>query len=313
MGRGGRGKIETDKVEILSGVRFGRTIGSPIALKINNLDYDNWQNKNASVVAPRPGHADLAGALKYHFDDIRNVIERSSARETVVRVVVGAICRKFLEEFDIKINSRIIQIGKVQWFKPLNSKDMEKVILEAAKRKDTLGGVIEVTAQNVPPGLGSYIQWDRRLEGKLAQVLMSIPSVKAVEIGEGIKNASLFGSCVHDEIYFDQDKNKYYRKTNRAGGIEGGISNGEDIICRIFLKPLSTLGKPLRTINIRTKKEIEATAERSDICAVPRTGVIGEAAVAFVLCEDFLEKFGGDSFYEIKRNFLSYLRYLSYL
>lgn len=163
MGRGGRGKIETDKVEILSGVRFGRTIGSPIALKINNLDYDNWQNKNASVVAPRPGHADLAGALKYHFDDIRNVIERSSARETVVRVVVGAICRKFLEEFDIKINSRIIQIGKVQWFKPLNSKDMEKVILEAAKRKDTLGGVIEVTAQNVPPGLGSYIQWDRRL------------------------------------------------------------------------------------------------------------------------------------------------------
>lgn len=310
LGRGGRGKIETDKVEILSGVRSGKTIGSPIALLIKNLDYVNWQEKTAPVVNPRPGHADLAGSLKYGFDDMRNVLERSSARETVMRVAVGAICKKFLSEFAISIKSRIIQIGNVQWFKPIDYKELEKVILEAVKRKDTLGGVIEITSQNVPPGLGSYAQWDKRLDGRLSQILMSIPSVKAVEIGEGIKNASLFGSDVHDEIYYDGKKQKFYRITNRAGGIEGGIANGEDIICRIYLKPLSTLGNPLNTTDIQTKEKTKALIERSDICVVPRAGVISEAAVAFVLADAFLDKFGGDSVVESIRNFEGYMKLL---
>lgn len=330
FGRGGRGKIETDKVEILSGIRFGKTLGSPITLMVKNLDFENWKigmstgaklihpkgdiaSHLRKITNPRPGHADLAGSLKYHFEDVRNVLERASARETVMRVAVGAICKKFLSQFAIKISSRIIQIGKVQWFKSLDYKEMEEVILEATKRKDTLGGVIEVTAKNVPIGLGSYVQWDKRLDGRLSQVLMSIPSVKVVEIGEGIKNASLFGSHVHDEIYYDKIKRKYYRKTNRAGGIEGGISNGEDIVCRIFLKPISTLGNPLNTIDIKTKEKKRAVIERSDICVVPRVGVIGEAVISFVLADVFMEKFGGDHILETERNYLSYLSNLGNL
>lgn len=330
MGRGGRGKIEDDKVKILSGVRHGKTLGSPIALLVENQDFVNW-NKTMNIepleskgvkllhprgdvashigiiTNPRPGHADLAGSLKYHFDDIRNVLERASARETVMRVAVGAICKKFLSEFNIKISSRIIQIGKVQWFKSLNYKEMEEVILEATKRKDTLGGVIEVIAKNIPVGLGSYVHWDKRLDGKLAGSLMSIPSVKAVEIGDGIANASYLGSDAHDEIYYEKIR-KFYRQTNRAGGIEGGISNGEDIICRIYLKPLSTLGEPLNTVDIKTKKKVKALIERSDICVVPRAGVIAESMVAFVLADTVLEKFGGDSLAETKRNFAAYLK-----
>ncbi|MBI4990817.1 chorismate synthase [Candidatus Gottesmanbacteria bacterium] len=324
LGRGGRGKIETDEVEILAGVRFGKTLGSPIALMVKNLDSENWKVKMSigakpnhleggltwhvnTITNPRPGHADLSGSLKYNFDDIRNVIERASARETVMRVAIGAICKKFLTEFDIAISSQIIQIGKVQLSKSFDSKKIEEVILDATKRKDTLGGVIEIIAQNVPPGLGSYVQWDKRLDGKLAGSLMSIPSVKAVEIGDGIANASYLGSEVHDEIYYDK-KRKFYRQTNRAGGIEGGVSNGEDIICRIYLKPLSTLGKPLNTVDIKTKKKTEALIERSDICVVPRAGVIAESMIAFVLADAFLEKFGGDSLSETKRNFAAYLR-----
>ncbi len=333
VGRGGRGKIETDRVEILSGVRLGKTIGSPIALQIKNLDYINWQEimgiepgvklfhlKGGTalhlpkITNPRPGHADLAGILKYHFDDVRNVLERASARETVMRVAVGAVCKKFLSEFGILISSRITQIGKVKWAKSVNFQEMEEVILEATKRKDTLGGVIEITAKKVPAGLGSYIQWDKRLDGKIAQALMSIPSVKAVEIGDGIVNTKKYGSEVHDEIYYrSSGPTRYYRKTNRAGGIEGGVSNGEDIVCRIFLKPISTLGKPLITIDIKTKEKTRAVIERSDICVVPRAGVIGDAMVAFVLADALLEKFGGDSLLETKHNFQSYLSNLNHL
>jgi chorismate synthase len=276
---------------------------------VNNHDSENWDKK---VTAPRPGHADLAGALKYGFDDIRNVIERASARETVMRVAVGAVCKKFLREFDIQITSCIIQIGNmITSARPSKSfiLSMEKLIVEAAKKKDTLGGVIEVMAKKVPPGLGSYTHWDRRLDGRLAHHLMTIPSVKAVEIGEGIAASSKFGSEVHDEIFYKDGK--FVRKTNRAGGIEGGISNGEDIIIRVFHKPIPTLGKPLRTVDINTKKPTKALIERSDICAVPRAGVISESAIAFVLADCILEKFGGDSLKETKRNFYSYIKFLS--
>ncbi len=323
-GRGGRGRIEKDNVKILSGILHGKTIGSPIALLIENLDFFSWKDRiNSPVTNPRPGHADLAGILKFGLDNVRSVIERASARETVMRVAVGAICKKFLSEFEIGIASHTTQIGKV---KLLVKKDnfeliknvfltdpdthcidkqtsllMKKEIIQATAEKDTLGGIVEIIAHNVPTGLGSYIQWDKRLDGIIAQALMSIPSVKAVEIGDGINNASRFGSMVHDEIFY---RNKvFFRKTNRSGGIEGGISNGEDIVCRIFLKPISTLGKPLRTVDIRTKKESRGLIERSDICVVPRAGVIAESMLAFVLSNVFLEKFGGDSVNEAKRNY----------
>lgn len=334
LGRGGRGKIENDRVRILSGVRHGITLGSPIILFVENQDFFNWQESMSvespkrigaklnhppggialhldRITNPRPGHADLPGVQKYGFSDVRNVLERASARETVMRVAVGAVCKKLLLEFNIKIFSRIIQIGKVQLFKSLDYKEMEEIILETTKRKDTLGGVIEITVQNVPPGLGSYIQWDKRLDGKLAQALMSIPSVKAVEIGEGIANASKFGSEVHDEIFYGN--NRYFRKTNRAGGIEGGVTNGEDIICRVFHKPISTLGNALSTIDILSKKPAKAVVERSDTCVIPRAGVISESMMAYILADSFLEKFGGDSIIETKRNYLSYISNLNHL
>lgn len=348
-GRGGRGQIEKDQVKILSGVRHGKTLGSPIALLVENQDFANWKDKMDSshplgdiashlrVTNPRPGHADLAGTLKYHFDDIRNVLERASARETIMRVAVGAVCKKLLSEFKVEIASHTIQIGKITlervgpWKGPTlfnkikqiyetdpeircvdltTSKKMKQAILEATKKKETLGGVIELVAHNVPPGLGSYVHYDRKLDGRLAKALMSIHSVKAVEIGEGVKISSQFGSEVHDEIFYSK---KFYRKTNRAGGIEGGVSNGQDIIARVYHKPLSTLGKPLNSIDIKTKKPSKALVERSDICVVPRAGVISEGMVAFVLAQAFLEKFGGDSLVEIQRNFENYLSDLSNL
>src|SRR3989344_2093063 len=326
-GRGGRGMIEKDQVRILSGVRFGKTLGSPIALLVENLDFANWAGKtDIEETTPRPGHADLAGAIKYGFNDIRNVLERSSARESIMRVAIGAICKKFLEEFEIEIASHTIQIGQIKLSKeivqfdeiknvfnsdpethcvdPTTSKKMKLAILDATKSKNTLGGIIEVIAHNVPPGLGSYVHFDRKLDGRIAQALMSIPSVKAVEIGEGITNSSKLGSEVHDEIFFSNGK--YHRKTNRAGGIEGGVTNGEDIICRVYHKPISTLGQPLNTVDILTKKPTKALIERSDICVVPRAGVISEAMLAYVLSQAFLEKFGRDSISEIKRNFEGY-------
>ncbi|MBI2611145.1 chorismate synthase [Candidatus Gottesmanbacteria bacterium] len=346
-GRGGRGKIETDQVSILSGIRFGKTLGSPIALLVDNMDFLNWLGKmdiedNPKInkdeikkTTPRPGHADLAGIQKYGFDDIRNVLERASARETIMRVAVGAICRKFLSEFDIEIASHTIQIGQIKLnknsvqFEEIKnvfntdpeihcidkniSEKMKQAILEATKSKDTLGGVVEVIAHNVPVGLGSHVHYDRKLDGRLAQSLMSIPSVKAVEIGTGIENASRFGSEVHDEIYYKPKGptlNRYFRKTNRAGGIEGGISNGEDIIAKVFHKPLSTLNQPLNSVDIQTKQSSKALVERSDVCVIPRAGVISESMVAFVLAQAMLEKFGGDNINETKRNYDSYIKSL---
>lgn len=334
-GRGGRGSIETDHVEILSGVRFGKTLGSPIALQIENRDYANWtermNHEDIPLHTPRPGHADLSGILKYNFTDARNVLERASARETVMRVAVGAVARVFLSQFHIEIASHTIQIGSVRLksttapFEKIKNvfendpltrcidletrKKMQEEILIATKNKNTLGGVIEIIAHNVPVGLGSHVHYDRKLDGRLAQALMSIPSVKSVEIGDGVANASKLGSEVHDEIFFESGH--YVRKTNRAGGIEGGISNGNDIICRVFHKPISTLGNPLKTVDIKTHEEKQAFIERSDICVVPRAGVISESMIAFVLADSFLEKFGGDSIIEIQRNFEGFIKQIT--
>lgn len=341
-GRGGRGKIETDQVEILSGVRFGKTLGSPIALMVRNLDFANWKGKMdiedidvdkefLKVSNPRPGHADLTGALKYSFDDVRNVLERASARETIMRVAVGAVTKQLLKHFGIEIASHTVQIGAIKLNRaPENFREiqkagqvspdihcidsdiaqqMEKAILDARMQKDTLGGVVEIVAHNVPVGLGSYVHYDRKLDGRLAQVLMSIQSVKAVEIGEAVINATKSGSQVHDEIFFEAGR--YKRKTNRAGGIEAGMSNGQDIICRVYHKPISTLGQPLKTVDMKTHQETVALIERSDVCVIPRAGVISEAAVAYVLADAFLEKFGCDSMNEIAANFKGYIKTLT--
>ncbi len=333
FGRGGRKQIEKDKAEILAGVRYGKTLGSPVALMVKNLDFANWREAMSieeaktpapKVTKPRPGHADLAGAIKYGQDDIRNVSERASARETVSRVMVGAVVRKMLAEFSIKIASHTVRIGKVKLDKSdygfnevakvfdsdpgircidrATSAKMKKAIEEAAARKDTLGGVVEVMARGVPVGLGSVMHYDRRLDGRIAQALMSIPSAKAVEIGNAVSGSTRFGSQFHDPIRPND------RPTNNAGGIEGGMSNGQDIICRVYHKPISTLGEPLETVDIATGKPARATVERSDICAVPRAGVIAEAMLALVLAEAMMEKFGGDSIKEMKRNYSAYLK-----
>jgi len=364
-GRGGRMKIETDKAEILSGVRFGKTIGSPIALFIRNKDWENWQeimssefqslnSKIKKVTNPRPGHADLAGAIKYDTHDIRNILERSSARETAMRVALGAIAKKFLAEFDIKIGSYVIQIGnqvsgvryqvsgigKNKDMKPKTynlesifetaekspvrcpdkkaSQKMIALIDKAIKEGDSLGGIFEIFAANIPIGLGSHIQWDKRLDGKVAQALMSIQAIKGVEIGAGFEMSSKYGSEVMDEIFYSkksavsgQPSAGFFRKTNNAGGIEGGMTNGMPIIIRAAMKPIPTLRRPLQSVDINTKKTIKAAYERSDVCAVPAAGVVGEAMAALVIAEAFLEKFGGDSMSEVKRNYNSYLKYLS--
>ncbi len=339
FGRGERKSIEEDKAEILSGVRYGRTLGSPITLIVKNLDFANWQAEMsveetdkpaAKVTRPRPGHADLAGVIKYGQDDIRSISERASARETIGRVMAGAVARKLLSEFGIRIASHTVQIGPVRLarhdyaFEEVASvfdtdpdircldseisRKMRGAIEEARAGKDTLGGVVEVIATGVPVGLGSVMHYDRRLDGRLAQALMSIPSVKAIEIGNAIAGAATSGSEFQDTIGYEG--NRFTHQTNNMGGIEGGMSNGEDIVCRVYHKPISTLGAPLKTVDIASHQPASATVERSDICAVPRAGVISEAMLALVLAEAFIEKFGGDHIDEIKRNFHSYVKSL---
>ncbi|MCD6472992.1 chorismate synthase [Candidatus Aerophobetes bacterium] len=338
-GRGGRMHIEKDKVEILSGVRLGKTLGSPLTLMIKNLDWENWQEimnvneiKGKEIKAlthPRPGHADFAGLIKYNFKDIRDVLERASARETAVRVAIGAVCRKFLQEFGIYLYSRVIQIGKVkdesEW-QPLNenysliensslrclSKEAEKgmiaLIDEAKKSGDSLGGIFEVMITGLPIGLGSYIQWDLKLDACLARAIMSIQAIVGIEIGLGFSAAKKFGSQVQDEIFYDKQKKKFYRLTNNAGGIEGGMTNGEPIILRAAMKPISTLAQPLHSVDFITKKEVKAIKERADVCAVPAAAVIGEGVSAFEIAKTMREKFSGDSLEEAKRNYESYLK-----
>lgn len=345
-GRGGRMKIESDHAEILSGVRWGKTIGSPITLLIENRDFKNWAEGMSidpthagsipPVTRPRPGHADLAGAIKYYQRDIRNILERSSARETAMRVALGAVAKKFLAEFKIRIGSFVTQIGnvsidmrshllsgselidafhkaetsQVRCPDEIATQRMVDLIEDAIKKGDSLGGVFEVFVVGLPVGLGSHVQWDKRLDGRLAQAVMSIQAIKGVEIGSGFDMAGLSGSEVMDEIFYSFEASGFYRKTNNAGGIEGGMSNGMPAIIRAAMKPIPTLRKPLKSIDIITKKEIEAAYERSDVCAVPAASVIGEAMVALVIADALLEKFGGDSMTEVKRNYESYLDYV---
>lgn len=326
-GRGARmTSIEVDKAQILSGVRFGRTMGSPIALLISNKDTSI--DKLPRVTRPRPGHADLAGALKYGHEDIRNVLERASARETAARVAVGSAARRLLEEFGVEIFSHVVRMGGVDArlegltfakirqraeVSPLRCADpkaeakMIQLVDRAKRAGDTVGGSIEVVALHVPVGLGSHVQWDRKLDGRLAGALMSIQAIKAVEVGDGVNVSCVLGSQLHDQIYYSEGRG-FFRKTHRAGGIEGGISVGGPVIVRIHMKPLSTLRKPMMSVDIRTKKPFAATVERSDVSAVPAAGVVGEAVMAFELARVFLEKFGGDSLAEVKRNVRGYLR-----
>jgi chorismate synthase len=340
-GRGGRMQIETDQVEILSGVRWGETLGSPVTLVVSNRDWENWQNKMTPrpgfrddalrVTRARPGHADLAGAIKYNQRDVRNILERSSARETAVRVAVGAIAKELLRHFDIVVNGFVIQLGGIRVKTPdlpvselailasrseLFSYDpdadaaMKQHIDAMKKAGDSVGGVVEVVVTGVPTGLGSHVQWDRKLDARLAMALMSIQAFKGVEIGDGFAAAERPGSKVHDEIYYDSGGHRFYRRTNAAGGIEGGISNGADIVARAAMKPIPTLYTPLKTVDLETKEQIEATVERSDVCAVPAASVVAEAVVAIEIASAFLEKFGGDSIAEIESNYTSYQKYL---
>jgi chorismate synthase len=338
-GRGGRMKIEQDQAEILSGVRHGLSLGSPIALMIENKDWANWTEvmaaeprdiapeKSRRLKRPRPGHADLAGGQKYDARDLRNVLERASARETAARVACGALAKQLLRSFAIEIRSHVIQLGgipdkplELSWDKvsaipeeaPLRCADpqLQQQMMELidAKREagDTLGGIFEVVARGLMPGLGSHTAWDLKLDGRLAQAIMSIPAVKAVSIGAGSEASALPGSEVHDEIAYNNETKEFIRETNRAGGLEGGVTNGEELRIRGHLKPLSTLRRPLRSVDIDTKEEELAAFERSDITAVPAAGVIGEAMMALELTAAMREKFGGDSLGEMKRNFEAY-------
>ena len=335
-GRGGRQKIETDFARIVSGVRGGFTIGSPVTLVLENKDHANWTAQMTAskegfeskpVTRLRPGHADLAGALKYGHTDIRNVLERSSARETATRVAAGGVARKLLGHFGIEILSFTQSIGtvdigfdgcdpdavKVEDIEaspvrcpdPDASRRMVEAIDEAAERGDTLGGTFRVVVRGVPVGLGSYVHWDRKLDGRLAQAVLSINAVKGVEFGAGFEGASRPGSDFHDEIDYRDGRLKHL--TNRAGGLTGGVTNGEPIDLRIAIKPISTMKKPMRSIDLNTKEKTEAHYERSDVCVVPAAGVIGEAVVALVVAEAFVEKFGGDSMAEVERNYRSYM------
>ncbi len=337
-GRGGRMKIETDTIEVISGVRHGKTLGSPIALTIENRDFVHWQDvmssealdelpKNPRVVTrPRPGHADLAGGQKYQTRDLRDVLERASARETAARVACGAFAKQLLAAFGIEIKSHVIKLGQVQivplhrsWDSisaipsdaPLNCADeyiqteMVKLVDQAKADGDTLGGIFEVVAKGLPVGLGSHTSWEDKLDGRIARAIMSIHAVKAVEIGEGVANAGRPGSRVHDEIFHDDSG--FNRPTNRAGGLEGGITNGEELRVRGYKKPIATLRKPLHSVDIDSKAEDLAAFERSDITAVPAAGVIGEAMLAIVLAHAMREKFGGDSIEEMRRNYDTYI------
>src|ERR1043166_7485908 len=338
-GRGQRMKIEQGRVEVLSGVRHGLALGSPLALTIENKDWQNWSEvmaaaptdlppeKSRQVKRPRPGHADLAGGLKYDARDLRNVLERASASETAARVACGAVAKQLLASFGVEIRSHVIQLGgipekpleltfeqiaTIPKDSPLNCADSEaqkrmiELIDQTKTEGDTLGGIFEVVARRVPPGLGSHTSWDQKLDGRLAQAIMSIHAVKAVAIGAGIEASSLPGSEVHDEISYNDETKEFIRETNRAGGLEGGVTNGEELRVRGHLKPISTLRRALRSIDIDTKQEEKAAFERSDITVVPAAGVIGEAMVALVLAQAMREKFGGDSLGEMKRNFEGY-------
>jgi len=343
-GRGGRMKIETDTVEILSGVRWGETLGSPVTLSVVNRDWENWHDRmspsaefrddSIRVTRARPGHADLAGAMKYNQRDVRNILERSSARETAVRVAVGGLAKCLLAEFGITVNGYVTELGGIKAVRP-NLPPAELVAIAAKSELftfdpqaeivmkqhidqmkssgDSVGGVVEVIAAGVPVGLGSHVQWDRKLDARLAMALMSIQAIKGVEIGCGFAAAATPGSQVHDEIYYAGDHGEtsgFHRRTNNAGGIEGGISNGEEIVVRAAMKPIPTLYKPLRTVDLESKGAVEATVERSDVCAVPAAAVVAEAVVAIELAASFLDKFGGDSLAEIRRNYDAYIAYL---
>lgn len=343
FGRGSRMEIEEDRVEILSGVRWGKTLGSPIAIMIQNRDWSNW-NKTMSVstdhsgssspiTRPRPGHADLSGVIKYGHKDIRDVLERSSARETAMRVALGAIAKKLLAEFGIRIISHVIEIGgvKADITNGLSLEEIEKKaeasdvrcadskatkrmiqkIKEIMDKGDSLGGIIEIITSRPPVGLGSYVQWNKRIDARLTKAIMSIQAIKGVEIGLGFQMADKYGSEVHDQIYYDGSR--FYRKTNRGGGIEGGMTNGEDIILRAVMKPIPTLRKPLKSVDFITKETFEATYERSDVCAVPSAGVVCEAMVALELANAITEKFGEDSLEEMKRNYKGYIEYVKSL
>lgn len=316
-GRGARMQIESDTAQIKSGVRFGLTTGAPIAIEITNKDWQNWTipmsidsvdisdaEIKKSVEAKRithlrPGHADFAGALKYEHTDVRNVLERSSARETATRVAVGAIAKCLLKQFGITGFSKILQIGNA-----FDNESMKNEIDFAKEQGDTVGGRFEVVFKNLPVGLGSFVNWDRRLDGLLAQALMSIPAVKAVEVGAGCDAAKLSGSQMHDEIFYENGN--YFRKTNNAGGIEGGMTNGEDVVLKVTMKAIPTMKKALKSVDIVSKKPHSAHFERSDTCAVEACAVVAEAMSAIVFADVFLEKFGGDSYEEIKRNFENY-------
>ncbi|MGD0884306.1 MAG: chorismate synthase [Thermodesulfovibrionales bacterium] len=344
FGRGARMKIESDHAEIISGVRWGKTIGSPVSLLIENRDHKNWieamspdsaaQSSIPPVTRPRPGHADLAGAVKYHQRDIRNVLERSSARETAMRVALGAVAKRFLWEFGVRIGSYVTGIGSRESeirSEKLGEKDLLKafdkaegssvrcpdeeashqmhgLIERALDEGNTLGGVFEVYVIGVPAGLGSHVQWDRKLDGRLSQALMSIQAIKGVEIGAGFTMSSRYGSEVMDEIFYRDSE--FYRESNNAGGIEGGMTNGMPIIVRAAMKPIPTLRKPLHSVDIITKEPFEAVYERSDVCAVPAASVVGEAMTALIMADAFLEKFGGDTMDEVARNYGSYVEYI---
>ncbi len=342
-GRGGRMKIETDKAHVLSGVRHGKTIGSPIAIEIVNRDWKNWEEKlpvefgdpakHQAVASPRPGHADLAGALKYNFPDARYVLERASARESTARVAAGAMAKLLLHAVGIEVLSHVVRVGRVElkstaaWDEIVAVAAKNEVMLacvdaetearmkeeveEAARTGDTVNGVFEVVAHNVPAGLGTFANWDERLDGLLAWAVMSLQAVKAVEIGRGVTAAESFGSQVHDPIHYaarDEGRpTRFTRSHNNAGGLEGGVSNGEDVVVRGYLKPISTLRRPLESVRFDTREPTSASYERSDICVVPAAGVAAEAMVALVLARVVAEKFGGDSLVELKRNFDGYI------
>ena len=344
FGRGGRQKIEKDHARIVTGVRHGLTLGSPIALEVENRDWAKWkegmsvtpvEQPQEAVTRLRPGHADLAGALKYGHDDVRNVLERASARETAARVAVGAVARQLLSHFGIEVRSHTLAIGRVssaapEWVStdrkgharedywaavaespvrcgdPVAGQAMVDTIVEARYRKDTLGGIFQVVAYGVPPGLGSHVQWDRKLSARLGYGMMSINSVKAVEIGAGVGGASLWGSEYHDLIGFEPAVG-WGHQSNRAGGVEGGMSNGEPVVVQCSAKPIPTLMKPLPSRDLATREPVDALLERSDACVIPAAGVVGEAMMALVLADAFLEKFGGDSVAEIERNLHGFL------
>jgi chorismate synthase len=334
-------KIETDRAELVAGVRHSHTIGAPVAIIIRNADWTNWteilpvediaggEDKKKPLTRPRPGHADLAGGIKYNFHDARYILERASARETAARVAVGALAKALLGEFGIRVLSHVIAVGTVRleraatWDELVSLSQRDEVLLgcvdaetelrmkavvdEAYRTGDTIGGVFEVVARGLPIGLGSHVSWDTRLDGRLAQAIVSMQAVKGVEVGYAAEGAAAFGSKVQDTIHYDKEGRRFTRGANRAGGLEGGITNGQDVLVRGMLKPISTLRRPLESVDLATREPALAAYERSDVCVVPAAGVIGEAMVAIVLAQAFLEKFGGDSLGETRRNYEGYL------